>query len=224
VHPLELRRPEKSFSIYWSGPDYYQICNHGLCWPINDNEFWTGEKASGRINGRGSGPATWAMKLYHFTSERHLRGIALHGLTVGDVPTDLAAFKGRCGVWLTSDMTAGGHGLEGSAVDKSRFRLTVEVPDNALLVKWTDWASKNVTAKTVKALHARGVSFDSWYVYFGIIKPSTIIECTDMETGKTVKSWTEREPSPSDLPPVPPWRRDAWHRKLLRNVRNVLNK
>jgi hypothetical protein len=78
------------------------------------------------------------MKLYHFTSDRHLRGIALHGLTVGDVPTDLAAFKGRCGVWLTSDTTTRGHGLEGSAADKSRFRLTVEVPDNGLLVKWTD--------------------------------------------------------------------------------------
>jgi hypothetical protein len=29
------------------------------------------------------------MKLYHYTSIRHLRGLAEHALTVGDVPTDL---------------------------------------------------------------------------------------------------------------------------------------
>jgi hypothetical protein len=83
-----------------------------------------------------------AVKLYHFTSARHLRGIALHGLTVGDVPTDIAAWKGCCGVWLTSDKTSRGQGLEGGQADKCRFRLTVEAPDNALLVKWTDWAPK----------------------------------------------------------------------------------
>jgi hypothetical protein len=65
------------------------------------------------------------MRLYHFTSVRHLYGIALHGLTVGDVPTDIAKCKGTCGVWLTSDPSPGGNGLEGSAADKSRFRLTV---------------------------------------------------------------------------------------------------
>lgn len=164
------------------------------------------------------------MRLYHFTSVRHLRGIALYGLTVGDVPTDLAAFKGRCGVWLTSDMTARGHGLEGSADDKSQFRLTVEAPDNALLVRWVDWAPKNVRPETISRLHAIAPSFNTWYVYFGIIKPSAIVECMDMENGKVVESWADREPSPSDVPPVPPWRRDAWQKKLLRDVRDALGK
>jgi hypothetical protein len=100
----------------------------------------------------------------------------------------------------------------------------VEVPDNGLLVKWTDWAPKNVTAKTITALHAAAASFNSWYVYFGTIKPSAIIECADTETGAVVENWAERQPSPLDFPPVPPWRRDSWHRKLLKNLRNVLNK
>jgi hypothetical protein len=161
------------------------------------------------------------VKLYHFTSARHLRGIALHGLTVGDVPTDIAAWKGRCGVWLTSDMTSRGHGLEGGLADKCRFRLTVEAPHNALLVKWTDWAPKNVTTKTMRNLHATATSFDSWYVYFGVIEPSAIIECVDMEDSAAVKDWADRKPSPLDAPPVPSWRRDAWHRKLLKGARRA---
>ena len=80
------------------------------------------------------------------------RGIARYGLTVGDVPTDLAAFQGRCGVWLTSDMTARGHGLERSAHDKSQFRLTVAAPDNRLLVRWVDWAPAPANMRTADDL------------------------------------------------------------------------
>ncbi len=163
------------------------------------------------------------MKLYHFTSPRHLYGISSYGLTVGDVPTDLSRFKGRCGVWLTSASGSGGHGLEGSAADKCRFRLTVEAPDNALLVRWVDWASKYVTADTLRCLHATAANFDTWYVYFGVIARSAILECVDMESG-TVVDWTGRQPSPVDTPPVPPWRREFWHRKMIKDVKRALKK
>lgn len=83
-------------------------------------------------------------KLYHFTSWHHLHGIGRFGLTVGDVPTDIHRWKGCCGVWLTSNGSARGHGLEGSSVDKSRYRLTVDVPeDDPALVKWTEWTSES---------------------------------------------------------------------------------
>jgi hypothetical protein len=44
-------------------------------------------------------------KLYHFTSRHHLHGVGRFGLTVGDVPTNIHRWEGRCGVWLTSDDT-----------------------------------------------------------------------------------------------------------------------
>ena len=123
------------------------------------------------------------MKLYHFTSSHHLYGISRHGLTVGDVPTDISKAKGRCGVWLTLDPSSAGHGLEGSSVDKTRFRMTVQAPDNANLVKWKDWAAVNVTTDTRRVLHSVGVGFDTWFVYFGVIARSAIAECVDMVSG-----------------------------------------
>jgi hypothetical protein len=129
------------------------------------------------------------MKLYHFTSSRHLYGIARYGLTVGDVPTDLLKAKGVCGVWLTSDPSSVGHGLEGSAADKTGFRLTIQSPENANLVKWTDWATANVTPETRHALHATAAGFETWFVYFGVIDQSAISECVDMATGLGVADW-----------------------------------
>jgi hypothetical protein len=160
------------------------------------------------------------MKLYHFTSLNHLRGIALYGLTVGDVPTDLAKWEGRCGVWLTSNSDPRGHGLEGSSGDKSRIRLTVDVPDNACLVRWVDWAAKHVARDTRNTLHNTTPNFESWYVYFGVINPGAIVECVDLQTGEALKDWRDRPPSPLDATPVPPWRRSAWHKKLLKKIAN----
>jgi hypothetical protein len=157
------------------------------------------------------------MKLYHFTSARHLRAIGLHGLTVGDVPTDLALNLGLCGVWLTSDDNPKGHGLEGSVANKSQFRLTVDEPDNQLLARWIEWAAKCVTPDTVRRLHYTAPGFSSWYVYFGVIDRSAIINCVDMQTGREVKDWAVKPQSPTDAKPVPPWRRAAWHKKLLRD-------
>ena len=161
------------------------------------------------------------MKLYHFTSALHLGGIGLYGLTVGDVPTNLAKNAGRCGVWLTSDSNPEGHGLGGVA-DKKRFRLTVDAPDNGLLVRWVEWAAKYATPDTVRNLHSTAPGFNSWYVYFGVIDRSAIIECVDIQTGGEVKNWADRPPSPSDVKPVPPWRRAAWHKRLLKDVAKAL--
>jgi hypothetical protein len=127
-------------------------------------------------------------KLYHFTSRHHLHGIGLFGLTVGDVPTDIRRYEGQCGVWLTSDGTPRGHGLEGSPVDKLRYRLTVDIPeDDAALVKWTEWAAKNATPDTVCRLRETAAGFDTWYVYFGVIDQAEVEECVDTQTGLAVE-------------------------------------
>jgi len=160
-----------------------------------------------------------AMKtLYHFTSRHHLYGIGRFGLTVGDVPTDIHRWKGCCGVWLTSNVAASGHGLDGGHADKSRYRLTVSVSeDDPALVKWTEWAEKNATAATICALHRTASAFATWFVYFGVIDPAEIEECIDMQTGLTVEGWRD---TPQGLAkPVPPDRRHVWHKKLMKKLR-----
>jgi hypothetical protein len=171
------------------------------------------------------------MILYHYTSGYHLRGIARYGLTVGDVPTDIEQAKGRVGVWLTSAPTGGGHGLEGSTVDKKQYRLAVEVPeDSPLLVKWLDWAPGNVTPNTIEALHSTAAEHDgegpaSWFVFFGVLAPNAIRSCSNTLTGEQIKNWCELPvPNPLDAMAmkakkgVPAWRRDAWHRQLIKST------
>jgi hypothetical protein len=96
--------------------------------------------------------------------------------------------------------------------------LTVDVPDEFPLVRWVEWAAKHVTPATVRGLHSIAPSFDSWYVYFGVIDRNAIIECVDMQTGSVVENWTAKPPSPLDAKPVPAKQRAAWHKKLLREV------
>ena len=73
------------------------------------------------------------MILYHFTSRRHLRGIAQHGLTVGDVPTDIQRNHRCVGVWFAERTTPENLGLGGGSTLKSAIRLTVELWASPLL-------------------------------------------------------------------------------------------
>jgi hypothetical protein len=96
------------------------------------------------------------MAFYHYTSGHVLRAIARHGITVGDVPTDIHRFRGRIGAWLTSSDSATPRslGLAGSGINKGAYRLTVEIhKPSSLLVRWVDWAPLNVTPETMKMLH-----------------------------------------------------------------------
>lgn len=167
------------------------------------------------------------MNFYHFTSAVHLRGIARYGLTVGDVPTDIRRFLGRVGIWLTTSPAAGGHGLEGSAFSKTEYRLTVEIPEASNnLHRWLEWAKTNVTAETIELLHRAaakhaGEGPESWYVYFGVLPPDSIICCVRTATGEEIHQWGELSPPALDTKAVPPWRRDAWHRQLLKKIRRV---
>jgi hypothetical protein len=156
--------------------------------------------------------------LFHFTSRFHLRGIAKHGLTVGDVPTDISRGTGRVGVWLTNFEAPDGHGVRASQADKTRFRLSVDIDDDdRKLVYWPSWAAQNVTPDTIAALHAAdGCRFQTWFVYFGAV-PSSRIKCFDRERG--VEIGLDGLPETSmDRPGVPYWRRDAWHKKLVKAV------
>jgi hypothetical protein len=144
------------------------------------------------------------MILFHFTSRFHLHGIAKHGLTVGDIPTDISRGAGRVGVWLTSIDAPDGHGLGSSSVDKTRFRLSIDIDDgDRKLAYWSDWAAKNVTPHTIAALHkAAGQRFETWFVYFGAI-PSSRIACFDREHGVEIFALDGLPATPGDRPGAP---------------------
>lgn len=162
-------------------------------------------------------------KLYHFTAGDYLRAISQHGLTVGDVPTDIWAHKGKIGVWFTSSDKPTGHGLrQHCAVIKTRFRLTVDVPDDKL-IKWTDWSAVNVTSETRAALRgADGAGEDSWYVYFGRVEPARVTEVFDLSTGAVVPDWGTFWPEFGSLPGVSYEKRFRWQKRLMSNVRRAI--
>ncbi|MFP3547442.1 hypothetical protein SB748_28995 [Rhizobium sp. SIMBA_035] len=163
------------------------------------------------------------MRLFHFTSAYHLRGIGEHGLTVGDVPTDIDAVRGRIGVWLTSSETPAGHGLSGSRVDKTRFRLLVEVPETGSLQKWTTWAARNVTRKTMLRLEAAdGFKADEFFLYFGWLPPDTIKEVVEMRSGLVVPCWQSLLPPSVSLPGISFKDRHRWQKRMLKGVRKQM--
>ena len=167
------------------------------------------------------------MKLYHFTSGYNLRAIARFGLTVGDVPTNLATGAGRVAVWLTSASDPSGHGLAGGRYDKKRFRLEVEVSfDDPKLYRWAEWATANVTPQTISSLRRTAEingkhQDDTWFVYFGSVAPQAIVEVVDLQDGTVVERWCDVWPADSSAKGVPYWRRHAWHKRMLEEVRRA---
>jgi hypothetical protein len=153
------------------------------------------------------------VRLYHFTSLRHLRGIANHGITVGDVQTDIDGLKGCVGVWLTDRATPENLGL-GGAKSKRTIRITVDLPASPLLHKWADWAPGNVTQRTIDILHNSAPTSESWWIYFGIIRPKSFVVCEDLATDASIDMGAI-PPRDDDLPGVPAWMREKWYKRVL---------
>ena len=78
------------------------------------------------------------------------------GLTSGDVTADLDRLVwANCRVAYNS-LNHSRHSLSGGAVDKTEWRMTVEVPVDHRLVKYNDWAKDNVKEATREWLIAAG--------------------------------------------------------------------
>lgn len=153
--------------------------------------------------------------LYHFTAEDYLPAICKYGLTVGDVPTDTE--KGKVGVWLTASEDPRETGLERSRRNKKRYRLTVDLYDKTHLCKWSDWFPKNVKPEIAEGLHETAGDWQNWFVYFGVIGPEGIVDCVDMNTGKSV-DW--RKITPNEVATaISPSRRKAWQKQLHKQVK-----
>lgn len=162
------------------------------------------------------------MLLYHFTSLAYLRAIHRYGLTVGDVPTDLASLQGKVGVWLTSSPSPVDNGLEGSLVDKSEARIAIELPEHRPLWRWDDWYPGNVTDETREALEdGRQQAARSWYVYFGWISRTSIVSVELTMAGAPIPDWGTCLDENESLPAVPFSRRFVWQKKMLGGVRRA---
>lgn len=137
--------------------------------------------------------------------------------------TDIDAFRGKVGVWLTTSETPEGHGLEGSSVDKSEFRLTVDVPENELLRRWSKWARENLSLRTRLLLDTGDVDrSEDFFVYFGWLPAERILEVTSTRTGKKETDWRRERPESHLVPGVPFARRYEWQKRMLRNVHEML--
>ncbi|MGO7786614.1 hypothetical protein ACC703_03885 [Rhizobium ruizarguesonis] len=164
------------------------------------------------------------MKLYHYTSAAHLRGIHKHGLTVGDVITNFERFEGKIAVWLTESSSPEGHGLGGSVVDKKEFRLTVEVDENDdRLRRYGEWANENLDIMTQMRIHrAEGWNCCFWYLWFGRVPTARILEVVSMKTGRHVENWGDYYPEEMSVRPVSYEGRFAWQRRMMANVRKSM--
>ena len=152
------------------------------------------------------------MILYHFTSRAASSGILRTGLSRGSVP--LAPGKDLNAIWLTSDGSPNGHGLEsggafmteeqrqqayewsgvlpphGARFPKdSSVRLTVEITDeDENLHRWLAWARRRLPAGMIPVLHPVGSNSlrqaKSWFIYTGLIPPEAIVR-VDEEPQRT---------------------------------------
>ena len=123
------------------------------------------------------------MRLYHFTSLFHLDVVQEHGLSRGDVP--VSPFEGMNAVWLTTNPSKSSQNWkEGSAVDKTKVRITVEIQDSdPNLHKWSEFAKQEqVPDWWYKALHETGgKGSDEWYIYEGVIPSSSFVSIDQLE-------------------------------------------
>jgi len=163
------------------------------------------------------------IRFYHFTSRQHLRAIAQHGLCLGDVL--LTHDTGAVAVCLTTEDDPRGHGLEGSRVDKTRYRMALDWDASDPALEKHDlwirgWAKSRLANARYLAAINRNCRTETWYLYFGVIGPDQIRECVDLHSGEPL-DWRSLLPRHDDVPGYAYEDRHVWHAKLLDAVRRM---
>lgn len=167
------------------------------------------------------------MKLYHFSSGDRLRGIARYGLTVGGVPTRSLLERSQVGVWLTTSESPVGQGFDDFLEDK-RFRLAVDIAESdPRLARWAGWAAAHASSDVVTDLreatsHLGPSGVDDWFVYFGCVAVDCITGVEDVKTGAAVSDWQTIWPESDSHRGVPYWRRDAWNKKIQKEINRAI--
>jgi hypothetical protein len=141
---------------------------------------------------RRAGQYLSSVLLYHYTAAGpcHLEAI-LRDQRLTTTESNVSATQEHAGpdvVWLTSedDPTKYGLGLTGSAVDKRRIRITVDVEDAVL---WLAWAKRQRSPQRVIKAMSKAGGFRTWYVVERPIPSSEWVEILDRETGEKVTGW-----------------------------------
>lgn len=129
-----------------------------------------------------------ANPLYHFTSATNIQAILDSGY-LKTVESNISLKREHAGpdvVWLTTSPSANaGHGLQGSLVDKTEIRVTVEV-DSRSVHKWREWArARGSNEATISALTRSGGS-GSWRVVMTRIPAERWTEVRNMVTGEVL--------------------------------------
>lgn len=125
------------------------------------------------------------MKLYHYTSNFHIEAIMQNGLSRGDVPITPTGL-GENAVWFSTSPEPTEQGwVEGSIVDKTQIRITVNIPlSHPNLKKWTKYAAKRLDPEWRSVLnHYGGGTEKQWYIYFGVVPPAQFVSI-DYRTAK----------------------------------------
>jgi len=118
------------------------------------------------------------MNLYHYTAPEYLVPILQRGIVRGDVPT--SPTHGFNAPWLTASPVWDEQGwTRGSLLDKTKVRLTVQIPnaeEDWNLKRWSTFHKYlKVDSRWYSILdEIAGGGSDNWYIYTGIVDPDWI--------------------------------------------------
>lgn len=106
-----------------------------------------------------------------------------------------------------------GHGAQSVRVDKTEFRLRVDIPDAPDLHIWTEWPPANLISGT------RNRMASSRYLLFNKVSRDSIIDAFLITTELQANSWSEIYSEELSARGVACEGCHTWHSRLLRDMR-----
>jgi hypothetical protein len=106
--------------------------------------------------------------LYHFTGLISLPPVLRDGIKKGEVPVDPRKPRNAANLTTNSDPERNKHWNAGGAIDKTKVRITVEMPVKSI-ISWREVREKfKVDPKWAKALDPHGEGKNWWFAFNGV--------------------------------------------------------